>query len=258
MRKMSDPRAIAFLFTILTASTGQVQAHPAHSLILGLSFGGYFPVPAYGIAGFYYPGRVQAGAYVPGPGRPYYAFVDTDIHPEKAHVYLGGRLIGVADDFDGYPGYLVLKPGSHTLSFVLDGYRPLSFELKLRPGELIDLDRKLPRSAHGAQGLGESPETSPEMGAEKVDSNRTRSTARVPAGDYGALRLTISPPGARVILDGSFFGTGLEISRLHGGIALSPGVHRIRVSLEGYRSETVEAPIVGSEESRLSIHLQER
>src|SRR5437867_2530380 len=134
MRKMSDPRAITFLFTILTVSTGLVQAHPAHSLMLDLSFGGYFVAPAYGVAGFYYPGRVPAGAYLPGRGHPSYAFVDTDIHPEKAHVYLGGRLIGVADDFDGYPGYLVLKPGRHTLRFVLDGYRPLSFELNLRPG----------------------------------------------------------------------------------------------------------------------------
>ena len=66
------------------------------------------------------------------------------------------------------------------------------------------------------------------------------------------------PPEARVTLDGDFFGTGAEIGRIRGGIPLSTGVHRIRVSLAGYRSESAETEIRESEEQTLRISLKKQ
>ena len=70
--------------------------------------------------------------------------------------------------------------------------------------------------------------------------------------------MSVSPPEARVALDGDLFGTGGEISRLHAGIPLSPGIHRIRVSREGYRGESLEVRVVASEERAILIELKER
>ena len=216
-----------------------------------VGFAGYFGVPAYyGYGGYYYPSIYPPGVVVPPPTRPYYAFVDTDIHPEKASVYLDGKLIGIADDFDGYPGYLALKPGRHTLLFLREGYHSLSFKLDLHSGEMIDLDRKLPEVSPGESeeapptavsgpGQGKSPSEAPEE--DIADGSKEP--------QHGTLRLEVAPPTARVILDGDFFGTGAEISRLHGGIPLSPGTHRIRVSLEGYKSAAVETEIAQAEGS---------
>ena len=61
-----------------------------------------------------------------------------------------------------------------------------------------------------------------------------------------------------MVLDGDFFGTGAEISRLRDGIRLSPGIHRIRISLAGYRSESVEAEILESGEKALKISLKKQ
>ena len=40
-----------------------------------------------------------------------YAVVKTDVSPEEAQVFLDGKYIGTADDFDGMPDYLYLGAG---------------------------------------------------------------------------------------------------------------------------------------------------
>lgn len=254
---------LLMVIVLIAGIAAPALAHGRHrNRTVGISIGAYFPIHVYGFSGAYYPMYYPVGVYVPSPGRPYYAFVDTDIHPEDAHVYLDGKLIGVADDFDGYPGYLAVKPGRHTIGFTYEGYHSLSLELNLRAGELVDIDRKLPRLARGDKDRGLPPvPTSDRIHRPGRESEGTgSSTGREPEtrGDYGTLRLRVTPPEARVVLDGDFFGTGAEISRLHGGIPLSPGAHQVRVSLEGYRSESADMEIVASEERTVQIRLQER
>jgi len=249
----------AILALLLSLSMGPAGADSRGRVSISVGFGGYFGVPAYyGFGGFYYPAQYPQGVYVPPPSRPYYAFVDTDIHPEEAQVYLDGKLIGIADDFDGYPGYLAIKPGHHTLGFRHEGRHSLSFDLDLRAGGLVQLDRKLPKLLPGQidEGL---PPTPPRHGVKEKSPPLPPGEGK-PAkrGSFGTLRLEVSPAEARVVLDGDFFGTGAEISRLHGGIPLSPGIHRIRVSLAGYRSESMEAEIRESQERTLQISLRKQ
>ena len=103
-----------------------------------------------------------------GPGydgyyRPYNAYgpssqwgvIDTDISPEEARVYLDGRYIGTADDFDGYPDYLYLRPGHYRIEFRLEGYEPLVREVNARPGMFVDYKDKLHKIA-GAKHYGSS------------------------------------------------------------------------------------------------------
>jgi hypothetical protein len=249
---------LLLLALLATLSAVPARAYSQGRVSISVGFGGFFGIPAYvGYGGYYYPTAYPPGYYAPPMSRPYYAFVDTDIHPEEASVYLDGKLIGIADDFDGYPGYLALKPGHHTLAFLRPGYHSLSFKLDLHPGEMIDLDRKLARLA-----AGESEEPPPSL-PPKADSQQA--PAPQPAGEeggkpqrgiFGTLRLEVTPAEARVVLDGDFFGTGGEISRLHGGIPLSPGTHRIRVSLSGYKSSAVETEIQESEQRDVRISLK--
>ena len=44
------------------------------------------------------------------------------IKPKKADVYVDGRFVGRAKDFDGYPGYLWLEEGDYEITLVRDGY----------------------------------------------------------------------------------------------------------------------------------------
>jgi hypothetical protein len=73
------------------------------------------------------------------------AVFDTDVAPEEASIYLDGKKVGTADDFDGNPGYLVISPGPHTLEFRAHGYQSLRIELEARPSRFYPIDRKLPK-----------------------------------------------------------------------------------------------------------------
>ena len=101
---------------------------------------GFWGWPGY--YGYYGPG------YGPGYGRVYgpadqWAVIDTDISPEEALVYLDGRYVGTADDFDGYPDYLYLRPGRYRIEFRLEGYQTLTRQIEARPGMYLDFTDKL-------------------------------------------------------------------------------------------------------------------
>ncbi|HEX7616784.1 MAG TPA: PEGA domain-containing protein [Thermoanaerobaculia bacterium] len=72
-----------------------------------------------------------------------YAIVKTDVSPEEAQIFLDGKYIGTADDFDGRPDYLYLGPGKYHLEFRLPGYQTLATDLDVSRGQRVRLDQKL-------------------------------------------------------------------------------------------------------------------
>src|SRR5713226_3320554 len=103
--------------------------------------------------GWGYPGYGYGyePAYAYGP--PVWARVKTDVSPEEARLYLDGKLIGTADDFDGWPDYLYLRRGHYRLEFRLTGYEALTIEVDARPGATIKVDnhmKKIPGAPRGS------------------------------------------------------------------------------------------------------------
>jgi len=78
-------------------------------------------------------------------GRARFAAVETDVSPEESEVWLDGQYVGSADDFDGYPDYLYLKPGKYRLEFKVVGYEPVGVDLEVTRGELSKIDQNLKR-----------------------------------------------------------------------------------------------------------------
>lgn len=121
-----------------------VRTHPGRTHVhFGFSFG----YPFFGYSHFgYYPGYPSYPYYPYGPGwaaYPAYAgFVDLDVEPEEAEVWLGDRLVGTADDFDGFPDLLPLRPGRRTITLRHHGYK----ELKLRLEVMADTKIRIRRS----------------------------------------------------------------------------------------------------------------
>jgi hypothetical protein len=69
--------------------------------------------------------------------------VKTDVSPEEAQVYLDGKYIGTADDFDGTPDYLYLGAGKYHIEFRLPGYQTYATDLNVSRGQRVRLDQKL-------------------------------------------------------------------------------------------------------------------
>jgi hypothetical protein len=135
---------------------------------------GYWGWPGY--YGYYGPGYGYYGGY----GRPYaygpasnWAVIDTDIAPEEAQVYLDGRYIGTADDFDGNPDYLYLKPGRYRIEFRLEGFATLTRQIEARPGMKLDFKDKLHRIA-GAKQYGSYERPRPQGGEVRRYFGRNR------------------------------------------------------------------------------------
>jgi len=281
------------------ATHGGQGSHNGHS-----SRGGHYRGHSRGRYGGYYGGYVGIGSYGWGyPGYGYYGgygwygppswgytsvypvsgasygALDLDVSPEGAQIYVDGNLVGVADDFDGYPNFLWLDKGTYDVVIFAPGYQTIARQYSIYAGLVIDVedsmipgketlpqdlvskqtvnrDERLRRDRENeaevraweeAQGRGASPMADDEADREPLDAR----------GAPGTLRLEVEPGDASVYLDGRFLGTGRELARLRSGLIVDAGEHRIEVVRPGRRSETQTFTVVAGEEASLDIELDE-
>lgn len=225
---------------------------------------GYYPHHYYswywpwgwGAYPIYYPVYTSVSGDAPGA-------LDLDLRPEKAAVYLDGQFIGVADNFDGFPDYLWLEPGTYDLVFYMDGFRTIARQYSIYSGVVIDVeDRMVPGESVPPQDL-VAKSTDRRDERLRRDAERQREAAAAPAGEPfdargepGRLRLTLAPPDASVYLDGRFLGTAEELGQLHAGLIVDPGEHVLEVVRPGYASESFEFEVAAGEEVTIDLTLE--
>ncbi|MEO8274903.1 MAG: PEGA domain-containing protein [Thermoanaerobaculia bacterium] len=264
---------------------------------LGLYGGWYYPSYGwYGSPGYWGGGGGWGYTNVyPSPGATHGA-LDLDVSPENAQVFIDGELVGVADDFDGFPDFLWLEKGAYDVVIFAPGYQTISRQISIYPGLVIDVDdsmtpgkETLPQDlgskstvnrderlrrdreneqeirAHaGAPGApGDRYERRPEPAARGEAGGPSGGPGRSDdgrldaRGEPGSLVLHVVPEDASVYLDGRFLGTGREMARLRGGLIVDPGSHRLEVVRPGRQSEEKEFSVGAGEEVRLDISLDE-
>jgi hypothetical protein len=262
----------------LLGAAGPARALHRHSPWVGWSVGVTF--------GPWWWGPATYPAPLPASEQPQLTAVDTDVEPEHARVLLNGKLIGTADDFDGYPDYLYLEPGQYTLEFSLGGFKSESIKIDARPGRFFPVNLKLQRvpgeketpwydrpeglpvaRVFGPAGRAESgepahadptmrPETQP--APESAEPTGPPPAApRTPPATGAALDLRVSPPSASVYLDGQFLGTGEELGQLERGVAVAPGHHRIEVLAPGRAPRSVEVDVADGQRQQVVVELDE-
>ena len=91
----------------------------------GLGVGGYY-------GGWYDPWGGWYDPYQPTAGYGFYAdgSVKLKVTPRQAEVFVDGYYAGSVDDYDGLFQRLRLESGPHRIEVRLDGYEPLSFEVR--------------------------------------------------------------------------------------------------------------------------------
>lgn len=256
---------------------GRVHLRPSVRVYWGPGWGWWGPSwyygPQYGYGG--YP-RVYPNATYGNLGA-----LDTDISPERAEVWVDGKRVGYADDFDGYPGFLWLEKGTYDVVFYLPGFRTLARQYTIYPGLIIDVEDRLENgeSVHPAE-LG--PRTTERRDARlraeqevRAEAERRERDARYePADDAatwgapadaesldaraepGRLLLRVVPEDASVYLDGRFLGTGLELAALRSGLLVDAGTHQLEIVRPGHAGEARTLEIESGEEIELELELE--
>ena len=203
--------------------------------------------------------------------------LDLDIWPGDTQVWLDGQNIGTVDDFDGFPTYLWLEKGTYDLVFYRDGYQTLARQYSIYPGLTVDVgDRLVPGPSVRPEDLPTKTHVRRDTRvedererAERIDRERGRygdddsrdsddDRAIAPSGDdeQGRLILSIEPDDASVYLDGKFIGTAEEISRLHRGLVVEAGQHRISVVRPGRRGSEQTVTVRPGAEQEIEIQLE--
>jgi hypothetical protein len=216
--------------------------------------------------------------------------VKTDVEPDEAAVYLDGRLIGTADDFDGFPDRLYLGPGTYTIEFRLEGFRTLTSTVDAAPGRSFDIDRHLEK-VPGARRHGTYSPAEPEGGIvrffvkgadqaaipwspgspgaaagapapprERVEADE-EATAPAPRGapiPEARIVFRVRPDDAAVYIDDRYAGLARELGAVSEGIAVGPGRHTITVSRPGYQEQSKSVDAEDGGTVRVEISLDRR
>ena len=174
--------------------------------------------------------------------------LDLNVRPKNAEVYVDGQYVGLARQYDGFPGHLWLEKGVYEVSFYRPGFETETRTVKILTDLILDLDLDLregvavkPEMRFGPEDYDQADEMD---GMERSsDMRRDEMRRRATRGDYQArLHLDVEPEQALIYLDGNILGTGAELAGLHAGLILSAGTHTLEVVHRGF--ETVERSIV--------------
>ena len=167
------------------------------------------------------------------------------LSPEQARIWIDGRYIGIADDWDGRNGGLLYEfstRGAHHLHAELPGYRAFDAEIDIAASaeeDSVDIDEELERVtrvpfAHLARPI--------------------ESTAR-------GLVIVADPPDAVVAVNGRILGAASSFSPSRPIVLPGPAVHEITLSAPGRIPKTVRvlsASNAGSASALIRLQLLPR
>jgi hypothetical protein len=235
----------------------------------GWGWGGWGWGWGWGYPGWYRPAVVAVPA-------AQLASVQTKVYPKNARLYLNDRLVGIADDFDGYPDYLYLERGHYALEFRLQGYATARFEIDAIPGAFYPIKQELtrvpgePAAPKGdrpqglpvgrvfgpSQGWGPPPPPGTDVSQRPQTEISVQAPAAAPAGPLSStLVLKVTPGTAAIYIDGALVGSGEELSHLQRGLALPPGRHTVQAVSPDYPAKTVEIDVKENETREVVIVL---
>jgi hypothetical protein len=140
-------------------------------------------------------------------------------------VWIDGNYVGYVKELKGKKKVLLL-PGKHQIIVRQAGYTEFSRELVIEPGQAQEVQVAM-QLLPGAK--------TPDVTSE--------------------LKLTIHPKRAAVFLDGNYVGHASELGGKFHSLEVSPGKHRIKVELPGYRTFETDVDVLVGQKSEMKTEL---
>jgi hypothetical protein len=141
-------------------------------------------------------------------------------------VWVDGDYVGFLKELHGAKKVMLL-PGEHEISVRQSGYDDFRKKIVVEPGQVHVVQVAMHLSPRAV---------TPDITAE--------------------LKLNVEPGRAAVFLDDKYVGHASEFGGLH-SMLISPGKHRIKVGLPGYRTFETEVNLVAGQKSEIKTQLVE-
>jgi len=140
-------------------------------------------------------------------------------------VWIDGEYVGFLKELKGNKKVLLL-PGEHQLEVRQSGYGTFARKITVEPGQVqtVQVVMHLLPGAHA-----------PDVTA--------------------TLKLTVQPGRAAVFLDDQYIGHASELGGAVHSLSISPGKHRIKVELPGYRTFETEVNLLQGQKSEVKTEL---
>jgi hypothetical protein len=144
---------------------------------------------------------------------------------KESGVWIDGNYVGYLKELKGDKKVLLL-PGDHQIAVRQSGYDDFEQKLVVEPGQVQVVSVRMHLNPHA---------TSPEV--------------------TSTLKLDVQPGRAAVFLDGNFVGHASEFGGAVHSMLISPGKHRIKVELPGYRTFETEVNLLAGQKSEVKSEL---
>src|SRR5579859_104345 len=140
-------------------------------------------------------------------------------------VWIDGEYVGFLKELKGNKKVLLL-PGEHQLEVRQSGYDTFTRKIVIEPGQVqtVQVVMHLSPGAHA-----------PDVTA--------------------ILKITVQPGRAAVFLDDQYIGHASELGGAVHSLSISPGKHRIKVELPGYRTFETEVNLLRGQKSEVKTEL---
>jgi PEGA domain len=152
----------------------------------------------------------------------------TDNQDERdSGVWVDGKYAGYVKELKG-DRKILLAPGEHEIVIRQAGYKDLTKKLDVTPDQIQTI----------AVVLEENPKLT------------------YPGNDAAEFRMDILPKRAAVFVDDGYMGHGGDFGGRFHSMLVSPGKHRLKVTLDGYKPYETEIDAVASSKSQMKIVLE--
>jgi len=149
---------------------------------------------------------------------------DTQLDRDSG-VWIDGTYVGYVKELKGDKKVLLL-PGKHQIAVRQAGYVDFARELVIEPGQVQEVQVAM-QLLPGAK--------TPDVTSE--------------------LKLSVQPKRAAVFLDDKYVGHASELGGRFHSLLVSPGKHRIKIELPGYRTFETEVDILAGQKSEVKTEL---